>query len=221
MPKPKLSARKMPRQSRSRETVEAILTATADILTRRGYAGLTTNHIAERAGVNIASLYQYFPGKDAIVAELRRRHGAAARTAVRQILATETAPDLESALRRLVAVGVAEHAGAPALHQAFTDALPHLRTSDIAAADAPTFVAFRRLLERTAAGVPDLDLAMWVVATAAGAIIHRAAVERPDDLASGVIADELVTLLDRYLRRPKGPALRARRRGARQEQPGS
>jgi AcrR family transcriptional regulator len=202
---PTLSARKTPRQSRSRDTVEAILTAAADILGRKGYAALTTNHIAERAGVNIASLYQYFPGKEAIVAELRRRHGTAARTAVRQILANDAhdaGSDLESTLRRLVAAGVAEHAAAPALHRAFTDALPALRTSEVAADDAPTFAAFRQLLERTATGVPDLDLALWVVATASGALIHRAAVERPEDLSNGAFAEELVMLLERYLRRP-------------------
>jgi AcrR family transcriptional regulator len=199
---PKLSLRKTPRQSRSRETVEAILTAAADILARKGYAALTTNRVADRAGVNIASLYQYFAGKQAIVAELRRRHGAAARAAVRRILAEDAESDLQSTLRRLVAAGLAEHAAAPALHRAFTEALPSLRTPDVAADDAPTFVAFRRLIERTAVGVPDLDLALWVVATASGALIHRAAVERPEDLSSGVFADELVTLLERYLRRP-------------------
>jgi AcrR family transcriptional regulator len=202
MRRAKLSARKTPRQSRSREAVEAILTAAADILARKGYAALTTNRIAERAGVNIASLYQYFPGKEAIVAELRRRHGAAARRAVRRILAEDAESDLESTLRRLVAAGVAEHAEAPALHRAFTEALPALGTSEVAAEDAPAFAAFRQLLERTAVGVPDLDLALWVVATASGALIHRAAVERPEDLSSGAFADELVTLLERYLRRP-------------------
>ena len=73
MSKRRLSPRKTPRQDRSRATVEALLEATTDILLRDGYAKLTTNRIADRAGVNIASLYQYFPGKDAIVAELRDR----------------------------------------------------------------------------------------------------------------------------------------------------
>jgi len=72
MSKRKLSPKKTPRQERSRATVEALLEATTDILIREGYTKLTTNRIAERAGVNIASLYQYFPGKEAIVAELRR-----------------------------------------------------------------------------------------------------------------------------------------------------
>ncbi len=46
--------------------------ACAWLLPRNGYAGTTTNHIAERAGVNIASLYEYFPGKDAIVVQVAR-----------------------------------------------------------------------------------------------------------------------------------------------------
>jgi hypothetical protein len=42
---------------------------------------------------------------------------------------------------------------------------------------------------------------MWMVATTADAVIHRAVVERPDDLSNGSIAEELVTLLVRYLKR--------------------
>lgn len=55
--------RKAPRQTRARQTVDFILDAAAYILAERGLDGFTTNHIAERAGVNISSLYQYFPNK--------------------------------------------------------------------------------------------------------------------------------------------------------------
>ena len=65
--------RKHPRQARSAATVEAILDASAHILERGGLEALNTNAIAERAGVSIGSLYQYFPGKDAILAALIRR----------------------------------------------------------------------------------------------------------------------------------------------------
>jgi AcrR family transcriptional regulator len=181
--------------------VEAILEATADILVRHGYAKLTTNRIAERAGVNIASLYQYFPGKDAIVAELRRRHGAEQRAAVRKTLAERPDDDLESTLRALVSGGIAAHTVAPELHQAFTEQLPALGFAEIASADPAPIDDFRRFLKRAAVGVPDPELALWIVATAAGAVLHRAAVERPRDLRSGAIRDELVTLLVRYLRR--------------------
>jgi AcrR family transcriptional regulator len=65
-----LKLRKTPGQSRSIETVNVILEAAARILEERGLAGYTTNAIAERAGVSIGSLYQYFPNKDALTVAL-------------------------------------------------------------------------------------------------------------------------------------------------------
>ncbi len=69
---PPLNARKSPRQSRSGHTCAAIEEAAARILEEEGLPALTTNRIAERAGVSIGSLYQYYPGKEAIVAALLR-----------------------------------------------------------------------------------------------------------------------------------------------------
>lgn len=65
--------KKRPAQERSRATFDALVDAATLLLPKRGYAGTTTNHIAARAGVNIASLYEYFPGKDAIVAQVAER----------------------------------------------------------------------------------------------------------------------------------------------------
>ena len=59
--------RNLPRQTRSRERVDRILRATKTLLERDGLQRLTTNHIAREAGVDIASLYQYFSGKEAIL----------------------------------------------------------------------------------------------------------------------------------------------------------
>jgi AcrR family transcriptional regulator len=79
MPNKSLSfQRRSPKQARSRATVEAILEAAAQILERRGADALTTNDVAERAGVSIGTLYQYFPDKAAIlVAAARRELGEA------------------------------------------------------------------------------------------------------------------------------------------------
>ncbi|PWR22432.1 TetR/AcrR family transcriptional regulator [Zavarzinia compransoris] len=63
-----LAMKKRPTQGRSQATVTAVVDAAAQLLAEQGYARLTTNHIAERAGVSIGSIYQYFPGKEAIVA---------------------------------------------------------------------------------------------------------------------------------------------------------
>jgi AcrR family transcriptional regulator len=213
MSKRRLSPRKTPRQERSRATVDALLEATTDILSREGYSRLTTNRIAERAGVNIASLYQYFPGKEAIVAELRRRHGADQRSALRQVLAEHAVGELESTIRTLVSVGVAGHAHAPRLHRVFTEEMPTLGFRDVAAIDAPIIDAMRRFLQQADVDVRDMDLAMWMISTTSGAVLHRAAIERPEDLSNGVITEELVTLLCRYLRR-RPRARRRSRRGA-------
>ncbi len=72
----RLDPRKSPIQSRATESVNAVLEAAARILERYGFEGYTTNAIAERAGVSIGSLYQYFPGKDSITVALIERESA-------------------------------------------------------------------------------------------------------------------------------------------------
>jgi AcrR family transcriptional regulator len=72
---PDLAPKKRPAQQRSRDTFDALVDACTGLLLERGYARTTTNHVAERAGVNIASLYEYFSGKDAIVAQVAERLG--------------------------------------------------------------------------------------------------------------------------------------------------
>jgi AcrR family transcriptional regulator len=69
-----VSPRKSPRQQRSRRTVARILDAAAHIFHEQGYAGATTNDIADEAGVSIGSLYQYFPNKDALLLALAHQH---------------------------------------------------------------------------------------------------------------------------------------------------
>ncbi|MCW0181312.1 TetR/AcrR family transcriptional regulator [Zavarzinia sp.] len=65
-----LSMKKVPRQRRAEVTVEAMIDAASELLSTLPYDSVTTNRIAERAGVGIGSLYQYFPNKEAIVARV-------------------------------------------------------------------------------------------------------------------------------------------------------
>jgi AcrR family transcriptional regulator len=66
-PKPNISPKKLPRQRRAIATVDALIEAATYILSREGLGGFTANKVAEKAGVNIASLYQYFPNKEALI----------------------------------------------------------------------------------------------------------------------------------------------------------
>jgi AcrR family transcriptional regulator len=68
-----LKQRKLPSQARSKVTRDMIITAAAHILEHQGEAGLTTNHVAEKAGASIGSVYQYFSSKEDIVLALAER----------------------------------------------------------------------------------------------------------------------------------------------------
>lgn len=94
------TVKKEPRQARSKASVQAMVQACARILESRGYAGLSTNAIAEVAGVSIGSVYEYFPGKDAIVARLVQDMVAEARAMLEGRLAlTDSRNDLSSAMQ--------------------------------------------------------------------------------------------------------------------------
>jgi AcrR family transcriptional regulator len=72
---PPLKPRKAPQQPRSQQTVAALLEAAAQVLETRGMPGFNTNAVAQRAGVSVGSLYQYFPSKEALTLGLVQREG--------------------------------------------------------------------------------------------------------------------------------------------------
>lgn len=109
-----MKPRKSAQQQRSAATVEVIVEAAARILETAGAAGFTTNAVAERAGVSVGSLYQYFPNKDAITRALIRRELESLEAAVRAIDVTDTAP---SPLLRFIGVAVDQQMRRPALAQ--------------------------------------------------------------------------------------------------------
>lgn len=70
MKKKRLRSIRKPTQARSLETIEAILKASAQILVRDGISACSTNRIAERAGISIGTLYQYFSDRQSVLSEL-------------------------------------------------------------------------------------------------------------------------------------------------------
>ncbi|HWI73039.1 MAG TPA: TetR/AcrR family transcriptional regulator [Baekduia sp.] len=201
---PRTTPRKAPRQERSRLTVEAILDAAARVFERHGYAAGTTNRIAERAGVSIGSLYQYFPNKDAILVALVERHvdeGVAAAGPVLDGLVADP-PPLEEGLRRLVEAMVAVHRERPALHRVLFEEAPRppalRRRLDALAGGARVSVA---AYLRASSGVArDPDLAARLVVQVIETVTHEL-VLRPGDVPVEVYVDETVALLVGYLKR--------------------
>nr|WP_306092877.1 TetR/AcrR family transcriptional regulator [Pseudomonas sp. SZ57] len=194
--------RKIPAQARSRATVDAIIQAATYILTKVGWEGLTTNAVAERAGVNIGSLYQFFPNKEAVIAELQRRHAADTRTDLLNALQVlPDQPSLREALTMIIEMIVAEHRVAPALHKAIHEELP--RTIRQLEDDKDSLqLQFAQVLRPFMKNVPDPDLSIYLMGIAAHAIIHTVTADRPKLLAQPGFVQEVVTLLENYLFRP-------------------
>src|SRR5436190_11709379 len=69
-----LEPRKSPVQARSAATVDAVLEATIQVLLQVGKERLTTTKVAQRAGVSVGTLYQYFPNKSALLKAALKRH---------------------------------------------------------------------------------------------------------------------------------------------------
>lgn len=69
-----LAPRRQPSQERSRQRVDDILDAVAEILVDKGFDAVTTRHVAEKAGIPIGSVYQFFPNKFAIFYALTTRY---------------------------------------------------------------------------------------------------------------------------------------------------
>lgn len=104
-----LSARKAPRQQRARVTCAAILQAAAQLLSERGLDGYTTNAVAERAGVSIGSLYQYYPNKDALMVALIEAQQSKQLERVREAAVASDGLPLEDTIRALVRAAMAHH----------------------------------------------------------------------------------------------------------------
>src|ERR1700683_3971324 len=121
----KSSRRRRPRQPRARQTVDAILDAVVRILKRKGFDAITTNDIAEVAGVSIGSVYQYFPDKRAIFVALHKRHLEEIDRMVEIKLIEHAAGSLDELVRAMVEAMIDSHAGDPELYELLLTEVPH------------------------------------------------------------------------------------------------
>lgn len=123
---PEVSSRKRPVQARSASLVAAVLEAAAQVLRTDGAARFTTARVAERAGVSIGSVYQYFPNKAAILFRLQHDEWQSTTALMRTILEDARRPPLLR-LRRLVHAFVASECEEAGMRVALGDAAPLYR----------------------------------------------------------------------------------------------
>ena len=211
--RPDTRPRKRAIQTRSQATVDAILKATAHILVAEGYDRASTNKVAARAGVSIGSLYQYFPGKEALVAALLDRHMDRMGEVLRAAFPRLAAAPIERAAVEVVRIMVAAHSVDPALHKVFVEQVPRIgkleRVQDV---EREMTALVRADLEtrRDQLVVRDLDLAAFIVVGIVEALTHAAVLSRPDLLGEPFV-EEVSAVVVRYLTGGRGRGRRRRR----------
>ena len=119
------SRRRQPKQRRSRQTVDAVLDAVVRVLKREGFNALTTNRIAEVAGVSIGSVYQYFPDKQAIFVALHQRHIEEIDRMVETKLIERAGSSLDDLVTAMIGGMIDTHKTDPELHQLLLTEVPH------------------------------------------------------------------------------------------------
>jgi AcrR family transcriptional regulator len=198
--------RREPRQRRARQTVEAILDAVVRILKREGFDAITTNHIAEIAGVSIGSLYQYFPDKRAIFVALHGRHIEEIDRVIQSTLVEHASSSLEELLRALVEAMIGAHLRDPELFELLASEVPH-RADGSRHFAVRLHGAFRLAI---AARTDELDHGMrkgrsvdkmaFVAAHMVESLAHGALFRRPNGLSLGEAKAEIVRAVLAYLR---------------------
>ncbi|MFM0504708.1 TetR/AcrR family transcriptional regulator [Paraburkholderia caffeinilytica] len=191
--------RKAPRQARSRATVEAILTAGAQVLGRQGWARFTTNDVAEAAGVSIGSLYQYFPNKNVLVQAITTRHFDEV-LAVLRTIDDETMP-FAWRVEQLVHGMIGIHNINPALHRVLLEKAPYIEGLK-SAHDKFETEYLRRYTAMVAAagkrrGRESVAVAAQVLSSAIAGVIHDAA--HRGTLGTPILKRELVEMATAYL----------------------
>jgi AcrR family transcriptional regulator len=194
--------RKLPQQDRSRVTVEAILEATARILAEEGYEKASTNRIAERAGVSIGSLYQYFPNKESLMAALMEQHANEIAALVESKLNYLFDSPPEIVIVQLVKAVIAAHGINPRLHQVLNEEIPRSqRLEQMQKTDQRITKLLRAYLERWSDCIhpQNLEMTVFILSRTVESLCHSAVIEHPNFVVDSQFEQEVANLLLFYL----------------------
>ena len=198
----KTTPRKRPRQARSQATCDTLLQATARVLVKHGFDGLSTNAVAAAAGVSIGSLYQYFPNKEALVAALIEHHIEQMNAAVLAELSRVATLPMAEAARAVIELTIRAHAVEPELHRVLTEQVPRVgRLAKLREMDqlCHRMVAGLLAARKGELAIRDPDMAAFLLVSTIESIVHRSALLYPQRLADPKLIDEVTLLVTRYL----------------------
>jgi AcrR family transcriptional regulator len=193
--KPATAPRKRPRQKRSKLTVDALVVAVERILASHGVDGLTAERVAEVAGVSPGSLYQYFPGKEAIFAALAERYMEQFFDAFSQTLQASLETPMETVVETMVRALLGVHAVQARIQPLLYDAMPSLGLTPrlMGLLDRYSDEVARFLAARGA--VADPPVTAWVLVHAMEGLVRRYGMDGPSEADRPRYFAEVVRLL--------------------------
>ncbi|HXY52806.1 MAG TPA: TetR/AcrR family transcriptional regulator [Terriglobales bacterium] len=197
----KRSHRRRPKQRRAHQTVAAVLDAVVRVLKREGLGAVTTNRIAEVAGVSIGSVYQYFPNKQAIFVALHQRHMDQIDRMIETKLIDHAASPLDDLIRAMIEGMIDAHGTDPELYELLATEVPHRAngTRDFALR---LHGAFRLALSSRTHQLQkghDLDNLVFVVTNMVESLSHATLFRRPPHLSLAAAKAEAVRAVLAYL----------------------
>jgi AcrR family transcriptional regulator len=196
-----MNPRKLPRQERSRVTVEAILQATARILTEKGYDRMNTNLVAELAGVSIGSLYQYFPNKESLMVALLEEHSQEIAGLIESKLNHLFDDPPEIAIPELVKAVVAVHGINPRLHQVLSEEIPRSERLKMHQTDDRIAKLLQEYLKRWRDRLKpqNIEMTVFIISRTVESLCHSAVIEHPHFRKDSQFEQEVSDLILSYL----------------------
>ena len=201
-PRDRTKRRVVPKQQRAQVSADAILGAAEQLLHEVGFARTTTNRIAARAGVNVALVYRYFAGKEAIVAALIERFTQATRDSFEAALSAHAHAPLPELIRALLHALVSTPES-PDLHRALFEQIDIAKRRELVRSQtaAMTQAASVLLTQRSSElhALRDPAATFFVLEHAIFAATHAASFYRPGDLSRERVLDALTDMVCRTL----------------------
>lgn len=193
---------RQPLQRRAEATVETILEAAAQIFRTHGAKGATTNRIAERAGVSIGSLYQYFPNKEALLVALMERHIGTSIEMLGGVLRASEGTAPKERVRAAIHCVLDIHMEDPALHRVIFEKAP--RPPHVHEKLGEGERLMRGALADLLAGFPretctDPQRSAYMVLALVESMVHRYVTARERPMEPLAFADHLTELVMREM----------------------
>ena len=195
------SPRKKPVQDRSQITVDALVDAATRIFRDKGFAGATTNRVAEIAGVSVGSLYQYFPNKTALLTAVREKVHREFMEQMITACARGCERPFEPAVRGMAETSAAFHEQNSRLYRLFAAELPATPPVDFKSLPGLRYQEVQARFFQVHAECIKIprDQALFFTRHAGAAIMQAAVMNHTEKLRDGSIATQLTRAFVAYL----------------------